>query len=381
MKLVFERNGFFKSHAAHLKDGGGTIHLPTRALNSHDMFHQIKLEPTLGQKNLPNPILEINQEFNTSTIQSLEIAEASNVVKNMVSDTSVAGGLRYTIFHPIVPKSVIETDAVSRKWLEIQFQSDIDWITIRERRGCSPSEFEERLVQSIKIIEDEDPAKTPMPTLYIAEAKSAFVEKLEIIKRHGVSALDIVYASPVSFYANYLALADYIKENGLFVHASEVNRSWQGNMKTSMTHILTQFGILSSSAKYRHFIHPDAAKRYQELSRQKPKVRFDGKTLGHLTYAEHVAIHGEEIGCDCQTCDGRTLKEFFDVYKSLGILSSAIRIHEVNQSFKELVAERSAILAGSHRDYIKSRKYLHDAISSILKGAPSINQKTLNFGA
>lgn len=374
IKLVEGKFGFQGSGAHSLIDGGISVPIPTRALNSFEMEHAIKLKEFLSTQRLPQYIFEINKLFSIKTAGGLDIPEVSNYIKEEIEKKTESGGLRFSIFHPLFSKSVQITESLNRKLIDVQLQSDIDVITIRDQCGSYPYQLEKKIIESLETIKEDSPAKTPMLTLYISESDNSFARKVDLAVKHGM-AIDIIYASPLSYYANYRYLSQIIKRNKVYVHASEVEKTLRTNGKTAVPHMLNMFGIGSSSTKNKWFLNPTTIPTQDKVHKKIPS-RFDAVSMGHLTQAEHMKRHGDDLKCSCDICKGRTLKEFFDIYEKSGLLSEARKVHEVNQSFADMQHERTSIISGKQFQYLRSKDYLVDGIK-IVFGFDLKNQGTL----
>lgn len=361
LKFKINETDMLGARAGTIKDSVFEIHTPIRVLTSNELEHMEKIKPSnLAIPFLPHPIFEIARYFKPQTIYNfIKDADVCCGLQNMITKTSNKAGQRFTKFHPIIDKKITITEEINRKLLELQIQSNLDCIEILDEYNSTPKSFERRVKKSMEVIEDSKDGivKTPMPSIRMDTDEIKFEQKIKTCIDFGVPAINLIYSSINGNYQNYSFMQKISKDNEVLIHLSEAERTWRGNKKTSMPHLIFKFGIDSVSLKTRPFnfglIVPTIAKR------------FDSKTLGHIPLNEHNKLHGEDPKCNCPICNGKTISEWYKVWNSMGLLSSALKVHETNASLKQAYVSRKYILENEYRKYLRNKLYMKEPFQKL----------------
>lgn len=361
MKFKIEKRGYLGAVAGELKIDGFRIETPTRAISSNEIKNAENLDGLARHNKISNQIYEVKRQFKLKTKDGFNIHDVTKYIQKRIENASQAGDLRATTFTPVFPSTFPQTEILHNKLLQIQLNCDLDTSTVLDWKTSSPQAFEKRLAEAIRENDHHTPNRSVVPLLQIAHDENTFLKKINVIREFGLQNMTIIPASLKDYLENYYRLSDLVRDNQVFVHATELLKRQPRGTDVSMPHLYSSFGISSWSIK-------DIPNGFTNVALivKKPALRLDGRTLRYITCDEHMRLHGEDLGCICMVCDERTTSEFFKVYDTADELKSAIKIHDVSQSFEELKNERNEILAKNHLNYIKSKPAVATALSKVL---------------
>jgi len=345
-----QENNDFSAVAGKISEWGRWVPTPTRVLTPKEIEHGEKIVngPT-SLKHFPHPIYEITQDFYGITLQAfIKNPDVSFKIQSRVESLSDKGGPRITLFHPMIDAGTHVTDLMNESLIDLQLQANTDLVSIFDTRKISSSELAARISKSLKMI---DEPLEPMICLRMdVERNAHFYQKLQVVKDAGLKVINVNCVSPIKYYDNYLTIGKFAQENDVWVHMSEVDRTWRGNYQTSLMHFLAYFGVSSFAVKQSRF----GPGKYVK----KPAKRFDARCLGHITSEEHGKKYGEKLACDCFVDSGKSRSDFYTSYSGAQILRSALAVHETNCSWKEFKIFRKEILGSNGKGYAKRKDYL-----------------------
>src|SRR5205823_1155916 len=197
-------------------------------------------------------------------------------------------------------------DSDVRTLIDLQGLSGADLICLPDPRlGTALDRFEQVLQRGREYVEMAYGSNIDtFPLMSMREAPDRFAARVEKAIDMGFKLVGFRYASPAQAYPNYRYLADHNRDEVWF-HLSGVERYWRVNYTTSQLHI-PQFAGVDTVALD---VPKGGRSRGTDYHRVK---RFDSRSIGHLDRASHLQRHGQDLGCDCQLCAGKTLDQFFE---------------------------------------------------------------------
>lgn len=355
-----------------IKEAGRNIPTPLRVLNSKEIEHGQNLAKSkIVNPHFPHPVYELTRYFKPKTIFGLtKNMETSAALMKTLENLSNLAGNRFTIFHPITDKKVNITDEINQKMIALQIGCNVDAVAILDEYNSTPKKFNKRLEKSIKQIKDDEEALEPMSLIRLDSDEKVFAEKINlVIKNKNVNILNLVYAPIKENFHNYLTLiklASRNKTKNLWIHLSEVRKTLF--KKCLPMHILPLFGIDSYALNNRPiFIIPKDNQKIVKPKKKMEMSRFDKGTLGFIGLKEHKELYGEDPNCDCFVEIKKKLSENIETYRGADLLSSALICHEAVASYRELLKSREKIINQEYKNYLKSKKYLHEPLKKLLK--------------
>lgn len=378
----------FGSRAGIIKDVGMEEKTPVRIPNSKEVSHADFIE----DKNLATITFHQNIIASVKHFKPMRMGE---IIKNSEVWFGFQQSLQKFVsrfddkkvfFKPIFPdytkdgRKFIFNNDMNKAILEMQLQplepnynNSMELITINDIHSTSPVEQSvKRFVQSRDYIEDSEGGISKKPVVSLKFTKEVvFQQKVRELFNNGFDCFDIEYASIVEQLPNYKFLQKFSEDKDVWLNISQVPRTWSGNKKTSMIHLLQPFGFDSYILKLTKPFPPD--KPFMIV--RKNAKRFDGRTLGLITEAEHRKLHGDDLGDKCPICKNRTLNEFFQVYSGAELLKSALDVHEVFDSQKEFLTSREFVKENKFKNYIKKKLYMVAPIRKIF--GFDLNQRPL----
>jgi len=335
--------------AGTIKEAGFSMPTPLRVLNTKEIVEAKKIaDSNLAIPNFPHPIFELTKYFKPAAIQGLTSnAQASSGLINSINKISLMAGARFTIFHPVLNRTLTVTDEINKKLIALQCACDVDAISIIDEYNSKPLIFRKRLVKSMEQIDNMERPFEPTPTIRMDTDDRKFKDKLKIVFDNDINVLNLIYSNIKEHWANYSYLIKSLrKQDKIWVHMSELNKIQF--KKSSLVHTMPLFGIDSYALNYKPL-------GFGTFNRVPALVkRFDSGTLGYLEPSEC----GENTNCSCFVDNNLPLKQVLDLYSGSDLLSSAMTCHDTVSSLHEFIKSRSNILNQDYRDYIRSKSHM-----------------------
>lgn len=256
--------------------------------------------------------------------------------------------------------------------MELQLQSNIDWITVPEING-NAAEWEKLIVKEREYITlaaaTMNRKVEVLPALSLAMPESDFRKRLQIILDNGFSMFNPLYA-PMKYFPNYFYLRNTLRDKDVWAHISDIPRTWPLNWKSSTPHILQFFGANSFAIRMPpKFPFVEGQETVFDINTFRAR-RFDQRTLGNIRTKEHLDRYGDDMNCTplCPVCAER--KNFVDFCTHYGrrkLLPMLFNIHETFGSHRELKEGSKFALVNDVKSYVNDREYLKDGAISIIR--------------
>lgn len=349
------------------------IQTPTRAITASEIGHLNELGSNM---NFPHKIIEISKIYKEEMLGMLTSKENNNDISSEVSARHKKQIEKFTkypdkivIFNPSLPKDYKISERLNKILIGLQIASDVDLITIQDEKPDSSKEaFEKRIKESINFIEGQTDFDyvEPMPVMRMDMKNNLFQEKLRMLIDNNIKCVNLRYSSYRECYPNFSSIRKTASNTDMFIHMSDITRTW--HKKTSLMHALQPLGIDSFSLKI--------FKPYPVMIiKQRLARRFDGKSWGILNLEEHRKLWGDNLNCSCHSCIGKDVNSFTKVWSGSNLVSSAIKVHDAFDGYREMQNSRKAGVYNEFRKYAKSKIYARDAIKQI--AGIDVNQRTL----
>lgn len=341
-----------------IKTSKRTIETPTRSIISSEARYHAGT--SLSYEPLENEIFEYVKNHTPETVQSLAsrngpMAEETAKLRSLGDRYSDQVRLSYPRFNRVSGLSMEELRAV----VDSAIFAEYDLIPIPDMSpgegGTLRPEFAKSIGKLREYVEEKG-ARVAVPYIDMANPPDVFKEKVALLLATEFDVIGLVYRNPEKNYANFTHV-NSLSDRKVWFHASGVGRYWK--RIASQPHLPQRFGIdtVGIDAPLGGG-NGDAAPKPPETVR-----RYDARALGLWTKEEAQQLHGNDLGCKCPICAGKTLKTFYEGYQkrpagkkiSPEYLRQVACVHEVYASYTEFAASREWVKKKEFDDYLGSK--------------------------
>jgi len=290
--------------------------------------------------------------------------------KNAYSD-------KFTIFYPHFNKKILfdEKQYIGienlKTIIDLQTAAGLENISIPE---SNPNQNLESFIADLKSLSNRalaSGAKEIVPYLDLGMGEhdsELFSKKYNYLIDAGFSIIGTVYRSYNENYPNFRYLEE--RDDDVLIYCSGVDRLWRGNWTTSQIHT-PNFSGIDVAALLSMPAPPNKKPDDKEKTIDEVK-RFDKDMLGVIKLKDHLALHGEDLNCDCPICSNKSLADIMEKYSinqkggfEPSYLDKICKLHELYASTKEFENERKYIKGNDSKTYVDSHDYLKAYLSKV----------------
>jgi len=347
------------------------IPTPFHSVTSYEMEHMEKLT-NCGLNvfshgiRFPNPFVEINPIIRHDDLPKLTDPMGSGSQVEQIRNITMSYPLydKLVYYRPIIRRDAVITKRIEEILIETQLQSELDFVSIHDIHiNSTLKEFEKRLLDSLNQINDS-PKKEFKEAAVILRPDMPldnFKKKIDKSLEQKIKAIIIPFAPIYHCPAQYAHIEEISEESGAVFLLSGVPDSWNGNSKTSMSHIMPLFGFHSVSNR-----RPIGGSSSKKKKIRKPEYKiFNDDTWGMLNIKELGGIRNGNKACSCSIGENYDVKSFDSAYGGAGKMYSAVKSHNTICGQRALENARLHIEIGELKPFLESKKYMPPAIKNI----------------
>jgi queuine/archaeosine tRNA-ribosyltransferase len=336
---------------------------PVRAFTNSDRSNFDKLKQIglfkSGFDELSNLPFAINYSYNTEQLAALHNGNASQNHLRQLKKQVTDGKLN--IFDPAISRNeksrlVVIPEKTNNVLMDIQLQAGFKVITVLDEKPSSTAEeFKGRLNDARALLQtyeetqkDEEKQHLELfPRIDLAMRTDKFIAKINAINELGIKGVILKFASVIDNIENYRYLKK-IAENNLFIHLSEVPRTFPKNDIYVMLALVLS-GADSFSLQSRFRIDKDDIKAIMH----KPIKRLDPNTWKFRQF-DSLYSSDEKIQC-CAVDKDYTKTEFRKAYNGAQLFITANRMHDSLVTNMELLKCRQETIQGSLKSHLQKK--------------------------
>lgn len=314
--------------------GNVRTEFPQRIETSTDRFYMDKLPNGFEIKNPSSDIYMVKRAYKEDDLKKLVVSTGFfTSEKEKIKQIREKRPEAVSVLNVSIGRNTNITEIMNKKLISLQY--GFKALRIYDSIFLTPEELRTRIRESLKYASDygiDEQAEATSVVIHPLQKPDLLREKLHIIldETDGSSTKYISPYNAVRQYEVYKDVIDqYEKWNDLF----DVPKTWRGNGRTSMMHLMAHYGFDTLSLL---------------TGRVKKKIkytlkRFDDVSLGYLMPAEHKQRYGNDLLCGCEVDNGFTLPDLTDGY-SPQELNGIFRSHEAYASNMEFAFDRPLII-------------------------------------
>lgn len=350
----------------------GTIEFPQRSITSNDIWHANKameLDEKLNIK-FPGQVYGVTPSYSKERLFGLQSNKkflGAEITRIKSQRNKMESNFKF--FSPRIAHDIIISSKLNRSILNLQLKSDFNVIGIWDSPNISSKLLQKRIETSLSEIEayseqqKQNKKRVVIVNISMAQ-KIPILRKKALLASESVGAIGFKYVPPENYVSRYNAIKQCLKRSPAFVHIYDVPKTWGGNGKTSLIHLLQFYGFDLFSLKPGNRFDPTELTSIPEVK------RFDIHTAAYLKVpVEHREIYGDRTACssNCPIDKGKTLSTILDDF-SPEERSTAFRVHEVFDSQMEFAIDRNHIKEGENKllEHYKGRRFAIQPIHELL---------------
>jgi len=272
-----------------------------------------------------------------------------NELKNLMTPT-------LSLFDFDCPREFEIIDNIHKYLLELQIQSEVDIITVRERGfDSTPNEFDKRFSKSIDYLDkySSNHHIAILPILRLDTSAKWLKRKINIAIDNGANGIIFKYGPYADIQQGLEVVREASKDKDIWFHLSGVSKKSQG---ASVMHAFQVFGFDTFS-----LLTPRGGGKETDKPKKYNFEWLDKKTLGFLNQ-DHV-----QLKCKDAVCKGHSTKTFIDTYNSISATSGALKYHNSVNSNYEFQLGRESIKDGETIKYLSKKKNVNNLLSKQFK--------------
>ncbi|MGI0141564.1 MAG: hypothetical protein ACREBF_02855 [Candidatus Micrarchaeales archaeon] len=316
--------------------GGIQTEFPQRIETNTDRYYLDRLPDDISLPTPPSDIFMVKRSYTQEQLIKLVASESYyNSEKKKIEGIRTKRQNCISVFNLSVGKNTKISDRANLRLLGLQVGFSVQ--RIFDSYDLTPNELLERIKVSVKYIREHginEHSDALTVSTILQQLPTVFHEKYQIIMKE-TDGSAVKYTTPYSV-RRQLRIIEQFVEGDKWQDLYDVPKTWGGNSRTSMMHIMAKYGFDTFSLR--------TGKRPKNLTRKPILKRFDENSLGYLIMPhEHERRYNDNLMCSCYVCRGQTLADFRDNYTP-DEQSKVYRGHEPYASNMEFAMDRTLAL-------------------------------------